>query len=404
MRFHYVAADPNGRMVEGYTEAKDTNDVLAWMGNQGLRPVSLKIIQGGEKKALFGDLFSQPITITDQVFLTRYLALMLRAGTDLFHAIDILVEDFDKPSVKMFLVEVRDSLSKGQPFYKAFMSYSKYFSPVFISMIRAGEASGNLEKVFGDLSISLDKQQDINNRIRSALVYPAILIFMSLGVLLLLVTFVLPKIANTFLTSGFNPPLFSKIVFTIGLFVGQNVFIVYPALFILAAVLWYFFGKTETGKKVLSESANRVPVIKDLLQKIALQRFLSTFASLLKAGMPIIDALEITSETTGSDPMKLALLRISREGVAKGLTIGESFRREMIFPRTVTSLILISEKAGHLETILDTLADFYDSEISSSIKTLLSFLEPALLLIMGLIVGSIALSIIVPIYQLTSKI
>ncbi|MCL5006660.1 MAG: type II secretion system F family protein [Patescibacteria group bacterium] len=403
MRFHYTASDPNGRLVEGYVESQTPTEVLDWMANQGWKPVSLKAIQETGTRKILGALGRRgSINIADQVFLTKYLALMLKVGTDLFKAIDILAEDFDKPAVKSFLIEVRETLSKGQPFYSAFSRYPNYFSPVFINMVKAGESSGNLEKVFDDLSTDLEKQQEIRDKIKAALIYPIILVIMATAILLVLVTFILPRIAQTFLTSGIQPPVFTRIVFDVGLFVGNNIAILLPSAGVIIAAIWLFL-RTSGGKKFLNQTLSRLPVIKDVLAKIALQRFAATFSSLLKSGLPILDALQITAGASGSLEMETALNRIAQEGVAKGLTIGEAFRRESVFPRVVVNLLTISERAGHMENILQTLSDFYATEIDSSIKILMSFLEPALLLIMGLVVGGIALSIIVPIYQLTAS-
>ncbi len=403
MRFHYTASDPNGRLLDGYVEANNPSEVLDWMAGQGWKPVTIKSAQEtGAQKILSAFSGKKGITIADQVFLTKYLALMLKVGTDLFRAIDILTEDFEKPSMKSFLVEVREALSKGQPFYQTFSRYPKYFSPVFINMVKAGESSGNLEKVFDDLSDSLQKQQEIRDKISAALIYPVILVIMATAILIVLVVGILPRIAKTFLSSGMKPPIFTRIVFDVGLFFGANLAVIIPIAAAIAVGLWLFL-RSNVGKKFINQVLSRTPVIKDVVSKMALQRFAATFSSLLKSGLPILDALGITAGASGSLEMEAALNRIAQEGVAKGLTIGESFRRESVFPRVVVNLLTISEKAGHMENILETLSDFYAAEIDSSIKILMSFLEPALLLIMGLVVGGIALSIIVPIYQLTAS-
>ena len=390
-------------MVEGDLEAQGPAEVLEWMASQGLRPVSVRAMGGVDKRGLKG-IFSQSISVADKVFLTKYLALMLKVGTDLFKAIDILIADFDKPAVKSLLIEVRDSLSKGQPFYGTFTKYPKYFSPVFINLIKAGEASGNLESVFDDLSKSLEKEQAIRGKIRGALIYPIVLVCLAMAILFLLATFALPRIAEVFLSGGIEPPTFSKIVFTVGLFLGNNVYIIIPLIILAVIGSWYFFQKTVMGKGVMGGIMNKTQIISNILYRLALQRFASTLSSLLRSGMPILDSLEITADSVGHAELKAALIRISREGISKGLTVGEAFRREPIFPRVVVNLIAISEKAGHIENILDTLADFYESEIDSSVKTLISFLEPALLLVIGFVVAVIALSIIMPVYQLTTSI
>lgn len=403
MRFHYIASEPSGRVVEADVEAQGPAEVLEWMATQGLRPVSLKALGEVEAKGWRG-VFGQTINIEDKVFLTKYLGLMLKVGTDLFRAIDILIADFDKPIIKAFLIEVRDTLGKGQPFYSTFAKYPKYFSSVFINLVRSGEASGNLEKVFEDLSGSLEKDQKLRGRIKSALVYPIILVCLAIVIVLGLVTFALPKIAGSFANNGQPVPAFSNFVFTVGLFIGNYAVAIILIFIFTALALWYLLAKTETGKALISRASYRIPVISEVVHRVALQRFASTFASLLKSGMSVTESLEICADAVGSTELRAALLRISREGIAKGLTVGEAFRREAFFPRVVVNLIAISEKAGHLENILETLADFYEGEIDSSINILVSLLEPALLVIIGLIVGVIALSIIIPVYQMVGSV
>ena len=402
MRFRYIASQPDGKIVEGEYEANGPAEVLEHLAAQGLRPVSLKILKGvsgvGSRWAL-----GQAVTVEDKAFLTKYLALMLKVGTDLLKAIDILLADFDRPAMKALLTEIRGALEKGQPFYATFSKYPNYFSPVFVNLIKAGEASGNLEQVFESLSVALQKEQDLRQKIKSALTYPIILFSASLVILFFLVGFALPKIAKVFLTGGIEPPTFSKIVFAVGLFLGEYLWIILVLLIIFGVAFWYASTKTISGRRIIYRFVLRVPIIKNVLKKMALQRFASTFGALLKAGLPILDALEITADAIGSAELKDSLIRISREGIARGLTIGDAFRREESFPRVVVNLMAISEKAGHIEDILGTLSNFYESEIEAALKSLITFLEPTLLLAIGVVIGAIALSIIVPIYQLVGQ-
>jgi len=171
----------------------------------------------------------------------------------------------------------------------------------------------------------------------------------------------------------------------------------------LCGFAFWFFSKNENGKRIFGKFLRKTPLVKDIFLKLAIQRFSSTLASLLKAGIPFITSLEITSSAVGDDEMKRSLLRISQEGISRGVPIGEAFRKEAIFPQVVVNLIAIGEKSGHVEEILTTLADFYDKEIDEALKNFISFLEPALLVIIGLIVAGIAFSVILPIYQLVSQ-
>lgn len=402
MKFHYLASQSDGKLIEGDADAEGSTEILQFLANRGLRPISLKVTKSADFNGL--KFFGQSITVSDKVFITRYLSLMIKAGTDLFQAIDILINDFDKEILKALLIEVKSNLEKGNPFYVTFEKYPKYFSPVFVNLIKAGEASGNLIEVLDGLSISLNREQALTNKVKSALVYPVILLAMSFLMLILLVTFALPRVANVFVSSGVQPPLFSRIVFGAGLFFNKYVVIIFPAIAIFAIGGWYFVSKTYPGRKLMAWLGNHLPVIKKVLEQLSLQRFAATFSSLLKAGLPIISALEITADAVGSDNLQKSLRTIAREGIAKGLTIGEAFRREPAFPMVVKNLVAVSEKAGHLEDILKTLSEFYEEEVDNAVKTLVAFIEPTLLLFIGLLIGTIAISVIVPIYQLVGGI
>ncbi len=401
MKFSYKAQDVTGKIVEGTTEEPNTGAVLEMMASRGLKPISITPEKELAKKTK--NLFGGTITLTDKVFLAKYLALMLRVGTDLFRAINILIANFDKPVMKSLLLEVRTNLEKGQPFYQTFAAYPQYFSPVFINLVKAGEASGNLEKVFDDLSVDLEKQHDLESRIKSALSYPVILFGLSIMVLFFLVTFALPRISAVFETGGFNPPGFSRVVFGVGHFLNNNIGLILGGLIILVVGGWFFVRKTISGRNLIAGILNRTPVVRTVVHKIAIQRFASTLSSLMKAGIPILDALNITADAVVNPPIKNALLRVARDGVTRGISLGEAFSKESVFPPVVTNLVAISERAGHLDEVLKTLADFYDSEISSSVKTLVTFIEPALLLTIGFVIALIALSILVPIYQLVTQ-
>ncbi len=399
MLYHYVAADESGKMVEGEFEGNTLNDALRYLATKELRPVSVKPM----KSRSSGKQRLGRINTSDKVFLTKYLALMLKVGTDLLSAINILIADFDKAAMKDLLLEVRENLSKGEPFYAAFAEHPDIFSPTFVNLVKAAETSGNLERTFEDLSNSLEKEAELRGRVKSALIYPIVLLVVSGAILTFLVTFALPKVADVFLQSGIQPPLFSAVVFGIGLFVGSHILIIIPALIILIGGSIIAVKKTEMGKRAFERTMTHLPFIKNIYVQLAVQRMAYTMSSLMRAGLPVVQTITVAAETVGNRDFRSALLRVANEGLAKGLTIGEAFRREEIFPKMVSNLVAISEKAGHLDEVLATLSDFYAANIDANVKALVSLLEPLMLLTMGILVAIIALSIIVPIYQLTSK-
>jgi len=399
MLYHYLASDKDGKIIEAEIDADSVSQVLQYLSGKELRPVSVSPV--GETKK--GVRFLSAINLTDKVFITKYLSLMLQVGTDLLSAINILIADFEKPAVKNFLLEVRENLTKGQPFYEAFERYPKIFSTVFINLIKAAEASGNLQQTFEDLSTSLTREAELRSRIRGALIYPAIILTASLAIFIFLSTYAIPKIADVFSQSGISPPLFSRVVFAVGLFFNANIILIGIVFISVLSGAFFFFSRTTIGRRMGDRMFSHLPLIKGVYRDLAIQRFAYTLSSLIKAGLPIINAIKITADVVGFEEFKVSLLRIADEGLARGLTIGDAFRREMVFPRVVTNLVTISEKAGHLDSVLITLSDFYASRVDTEIKTLVAFLEPLLLLMMGGMVAVIALSIIVPIYQLTTQ-
>ena len=402
MRYKYTATQSDGTLAESEMDAKDVSEVLRFIAGRGLKPISIKKVREGFGSRNIG-LFRGKITLTDEIFLSKYLGLMLKIGTSLLQAITILLEDFKKPAIRDFLIQVRTNLEEGRPFYSAFQERANTFSPVYVNLVKAGEASGNLEGVFQGLTVTLAKEKQLKDQIRGALIYPVFLLSASFLILIFLVTFALPRISKVFVEGGFEAPFFSRIVFSVGLFFGKFGWIFAVFFIFLIIVCVYLYKQSLVFRKFIWFLIGDVPVVRDILLKIALQRFASTFSSLIRAGIHVADALLITSEAVGHREIQESLRRISEEGISKGLTLGQAFKRESVFPQTVVNLILISEKAGRTEEVLDTLADFYTTEIDGSLKTLVSFLEPLLLLFVGGVVGVIALSVIIPIYQLTSQ-
>lgn len=402
MLFHYTATNKEGRLIEDSGDFKDSETLLEHIKNQGLTPISIKAaktLSGGIGKGVIGN----PINLTDKIFLTKYLALMLKSGTDLFKAIDILIADFQKPAMKMLLMEVRQNLEKGLPFYTTFQSYPNIFSPVFTSLVRAGEASGNLERIFFDLSKSQEKERELKQKIKSALTYPILLVATSLGILVLLVTFAIPRISSMFNTGDMKIPPVTKAIFALSDFMSNHGLAVFGVIIGVIIFLVIFFKKTNPGKKIFNRIIYKMPVINKVMQKNSYQRFCSTFGSLMRAGLPILENLEITALTVGNDEMKEAVIRIGREGLAKGLTMGDAFRKEPVFPQTIRTLVAVGEKAGHTEDIFGTLTEFYETEVDMSVKSLVSLVEPLMLLMMGVMVGGIALAVILPVYQFVGQ-
>jgi len=402
MLYRYLAQDQKGRVKEGNINQPNIKAALEYLASQNLKPLNIKPISFEKARGKFS-IFKETLSMTDKVFLTKYLSLMLKVGTDLFSAIDILIEDFTSGPARRFLLEIRMNLEQGKPFWQAFSEHQEYFSPVVSNLIKAGETSGNLESALTQVSEDLERTRNLQAKVKSSLIYPMLLLGASFFMIIFLVTFAVPKLGEMFIATGQKVPIYTKVVLSVGMFINR-----YIPIFILLFLgfpifLYFYFSKTKKGRKDFTRLMEKIPVTRGLLEKMALERFASVLSSLIHAGMPIIQAIEITANAVGNPQYETALLRISKDHLAKGLSIGDSFKKEKVFPAVVSNLLAIGEKAGHTEEILKTLSAFYETEIDTSLKTLVAFLEPALLVIIGLIVGGIALSLIVPVYQFVGQ-
>lgn len=405
MLFHYLAADTQGKIYEADLEAESVEEVLGVLIKQGLKPLSVKPLKEVVviKDRLANLTGGGRITLQDKIFLMKYLSLMLRVGTDLFKALEILFQDFTKPAIRSFILEIKSNLEKGNPFYLSFENHPEIFSPIVVNLIKAAETSGNLEQTLMEISNAYAKEADLKSKVRSALIYPILLLTVSFGIVVLLVTFVLPRISVVFEGSGVAMPFYTRLIISFGRFVNRYALFILPSLFGSLVGLGIFFFKTKRGNQIFNHLLRKIPLVREIILKLAIQRFSATLGSLLKAGILFVTAVEITAEAVGEERMRRALIRIAKEEIVRGVPVGEAFRKEQIFPQVVVNLIAIGEKSGHLEEILATLADFYEKEIDEALKTFVSFLEPALLIFIGGIVALIAFSVIIPIYQLVSQ-
>ena len=400
MKYKYTATDQNGKISEGFMDADSGGEVLAYLASRGWRPISIKAADVGAARRL--GLFGGRINLTDQIFLAKYISLMLRSGVSLINIVDILATDVDKPSMKRFLKEVRDDLEKGRPLWSTFAKYPGAFSEVFINLVKAGEKSGNLDSVFENLAASLERERGFRGKVTSAFVYPAFIVGVAILIITFLVVFAIPRIAEVFGGSGFKPPTFSRIVFATSAFLSENFIFIGPTALLLIIALIYF-ARTRAGQGAIRHIGAILPLISGVMKRISLSRFSETLSLLMKSGLPIIEAIKITAGIVTYPGMDSALVRIADEGLARGATLGAAFHREEVFPKVVSNLIAVSEKAGKIDEVLSTLAGFYETEVDLALKRLTSVIEPLLLLIVGGFVGLIALSVILPVYQLVGQ-
>lgn len=399
--FIYEAYNKDGAPVRGEFEAATKDEVATSLLKRQLTPVSIVPLRGGSGINLSFAFFER-LTSVDILFLVRNMATGLKAGLTVVESLDILVADATKGVMRRMLLGVLSAIKNGQTLSIAFEPYRNSFPVAFIGMLRAGEISGELAPTLESLAQFLRKEYSLRQRVKSALVYPLVLLIASTGVVTLLLVFVLPRLATAFLTSGVKLPLLTKI------FIGLSNALTYSILLDALVLGSLFFllvalKRTATGRMIGGRMLAHTPIAKELIRKLALVRFTRTFGNLIKHGISALEALEIAADSVGNTTYEQALRKAGEE-VKNGAPLSHALERyPELFPSILRSLVSVGEKTGTLGDILITLADFYDEEVENTLKDLTSVLEPLLLLIMGLLVGAIALSILLPIYQLVGN-
>ncbi|OHA79560.1 MAG: hypothetical protein A2747_03930 [Candidatus Yonathbacteria bacterium RIFCSPHIGHO2_01_FULL_44_41] len=399
MIFIYEGYNRDGAIVRGEYEASTREEVVDYLLRRDLNPISVEALRASKGVLDLSFSLFEKITPVDILFLTRNLSATIKAGLSIVEALDILIADTEKKIMKNTLQEVQALVKNGQPLSLGFGNYANSFPPVFLGMLRAGEASGQLDRTLAELSQYLSKEYALRAKVKSALTYPVILLIASVGVVSLLLIFVLPRLTKAFASSGVDLPWVTKF------FLGLSSMLTYSFMLDAAAlvfVIWFFlyFRTTRMGKKFFFLIISRIPVADDLVRKVALVRFSRTLGNLMAGGLSAVSSLESAAQSIGNQKYEMAITAVI-EDIKNGLSISDALAKfPKLFPRLLLSLVTVGERTGSLSEILVTFSDFYEEDVDNKLKDLTAILEPALLLIMGLLVGSIAFSIILPIYQL----
>ncbi len=401
MKFSYEATNTSGETQKGTHEAENAEVVATWLKGKGLAP--LRIVESKTKKSGFSMSIGSSISVADKIFLLKHLSTMLNAGLHVAESIDILLSEAAKPLMKRFLQEAKDNIERGLPLSTAFKAYPKYFSPIFIGVIEAGEASGTLEKSLDQLLIQITKEYDLNRKVKSAMAYPAILLGASVIIVTLLVVLVLPRLGKMFSTLNVQVPAPTRILLAV-----SAVLTAYPLLTVLVLVVcivgFIVLITSHKGKDILSKLSLKTPIIRVVVQRVILARMLRILGTLLESGLSIIDAVKLASVSVGHASYRLVLEKAVGD-IERGIGLSNTLEQyPKLFPRLVTSMMAIGEQTGSLTALLHNLSAFYEEETDQALKSLLSALEPLLLAIMGLVVGGVAISILLPIYKIVGSV
>jgi len=404
-QFTYEARSADGKKIDGSVKAGDRNAALDLIKKKNLTVVQLVEDRGlAAKRDLFGRPPRAKVKTKDICILTRQLSTMISAGIPLLESLEILCEQASDPGFRRVMDRIIERVRSGTDFSTALSEHPKIFSHIFVNMIKAGEASGNLDVILTRLAEYLEAIEEIKREVKSAMVYPTVSLTMILAITVGLVVGIVPKFKDIFVQLGMTDkdlPLPTKVLLDISWFMSNQFFLMVGIIVVLV-VAFIMFKRSKPGRKMWHRFTLHMPVFGQLVRKVAISRFARTFSTLIQSGVPMLGALDIVAGTSGNVIIEEAVLK-AKEAVSRGETLGEPLAATRVFPPMVTRMIAIGEKTGALEKLLSKISDFYDAEVKAAVKALTSLIEPLMIGFMGLLVGGIVLAIFMPIIKLQQK-
>jgi type IV pilus assembly protein PilC len=328
---------------------------------------------------------------------------MIDAGLPLVQCLDILGSQTENPTLAKTMVQVRTDVESGATFADALKKHPKIFDSLYVNMVAAGEAGGILDTILQRLATYMEKFAKIKRQIKSAMIYPAVILFVAVAVVALLLVVVVPMLAAMFAEAGQALPLPTRIVIAFSNFLKG-----WGGLSLLIAFVGSIVGvkqwrKTLKGLQVTDALALKIPVMGDLIRKVSVAKFTRTLGTLMTSGVPIMEGLLIVARTAGNKIVEEAVV-MTRQSVSEGKTLAEPLSKSKVFPPMVTQMISVGEATGALDSMLGKIADFYDDEVDSAVATLTSLLEPMLMIFLGTTVGFVIVAMYMPIFQMGTAI
>ena len=360
------------------------------------KPISVEEkVMGSKEIVLFQ---SKKIKLKDISLFCKQMSVMLESGIPLNNAVDILEQQATSKNLKSSLKIISKSLKEGSQLSKAMLDQEGMFPDLLIRMVQAGEKTGKLDEVLEKMSEHYNKELKTSRQIRGAMIYPAVLAFLAVAAVLALLYVVIPSFSGIFEQSGMDMPLPTRIVLAASNFVRSYWYILFGVMGILV-FLFLRYRSTEAGRYQLDRLKLWLPVIKGPMQKIVTARFASTLAILTSAGIPLVEAIESAAATT-NNAVVIEKMKIANEGLQKGERLTGMITATGLFPPMMLSMVKIGEESGSLESMLVKTSDYYEEELETAIKQLLSLLEPAMIIVMGVIIGGIVASVMLPMFEL----
>jgi type IV pilus assembly protein PilC len=397
-QFDWKGRKRTGETVEGVMSADNKDGVIIALRRQQI--VATKVTEKGKELAL--PKLGGGVKTKELAIFTRQFSVMIDAGLPVVQCLEILGAQQANRGFQRVLFEIREDVESGSSLHEAFKKHPKVFDNLYCNLVAAGEAGGILDNILQRLSIYIEKAVKLKAAIKSALIYPAVVVTVAVLVVTIIMWKVVPTFASLFEGLGAKLPLPTRIVIAISHFLERWAIIIFLGI-IGFVVLFRFYYKTTGGRYLVDKIMLRAPIIGIVLKKIAVARFCRTLATLVASGVPILEGLDITAKTSGNAVVEEALMK-TRKSVEEGKTLTQPLEESGIFPGMVTQMISVGESTGALDAMLGKIADFYEDEVDEAVANLMSLLEPAIIVFLGVTIGGIVIAMYLPLFTLIQQI
>jgi type IV pilus assembly protein PilC len=398
--FVFKAMDLTGAKATGEVDADSKQVVADQLKARGLIVIEISAKHASRELKL---PFANRVKTSDLTIMTRQLSTMVSSGMTILRALYVLESQTEAEGLAAIIVDVRKDVEAGLPLSDALERHPKAFSPIFVAMVRAGETGGVLEEALLRVADQLEKDEALRRQIKSAMVYPTVVLTFAVLVLLGLVTFIVPVFVGIFKQFGGDLPAVTKFTVALSNLVKGYWWLLFAG-FIGTMVGFKKWRRSDSGRPIWDAFRLRLPMkIGDIVQKVALARWSRTLSALVAAGVPLLAALDITAKTAGNHVVEKAMSDVI-ESVKRGGTIAAPLKEASVFPGMVTQMVAVGEETGAMDTMLSKIADFYEDEVDAAVKALTSILEPVMIVVIGAIVGFIVISMYLPLFKVYDQI
>jgi type IV pilus assembly protein PilC len=398
--YKYKAINKTGEKIEGNYTAKSKSEVIYMLRQNQNLPV--KIEEVIEKENVLNFESFKKIKVKDIAIFCRQFYTMLNAGVTVLNVLDTLRYQTENKKLKAVVGEVYEEVQKGLTFAEALKKHQKIFPDLLINMVEAGEVSGTLDVIMDRMAVHYEKENKITNKVKGAMMYPIILSIVSILVVVFLLTFIMPTFVGMFEGSGVELPLPTRILLMISGIIINYWYFVFTALLLMILGIKKYIG-TNNGQFLIDHIKFKIPIVKGTTQKVITSRFTRTLSTLLASGIPLIQALDIVSRIVGNVIVEKGILK-AKEDVRKGVDLATPIKQMGVFPPMAESMIRIGEESGALDEILDKTANFYDEEVEAALQKMTTLIEPVMIVVMAIVVGSIVIAMVMPMFEMMNTI